>query len=363
MEEIMIYQTKKTLKDGGSLPTSSPTKKHFLKGCIALLTSFVFTSDAHASGRGIDEEQLFHGLHPDFSKTHIKTPQEAVRELEIQHAKKFINGVISMYRENVEFGFGIGCYNIETQSFVSELNASYTPSTRTFDLPRVRRNAREIVHTAMDQGIVSHEAGHMVLYYLCLLGRTSHTDAIHEAFGDLTSHFYRFYNLETRQEFITRLKIGQGCVGDTDFTCTRDSYQPLTLSHVERDQELCEPHSFSKAFSSAIYRSIVNAFAKRKLSDKHIGDILGWHKGMLVSAVQSLDSYPTLMDLAQQMLMVSYSNSKYRNDLGENFIKNGLIVIIYKSFPYRYSPNEKFAKLCLTKKGHSDKEHFWEDLD
>jgi len=65
------------------------------------------------------------------------------------------------------------------------------------------------------------------------------------------------------------------------------------------------------------------------------------------------------MDMAQQMLAVSFSDSQYRDGLGRNFIKNNLIVLMYRSLPTPrypnqiapfYSPNEKFSTLCLVKK-------------
>jgi hypothetical protein len=87
---------------------------------------------------------------------------------------------------------------------------------------------------------------------------------------------------------------------------------------------------------------------------------MGWHRRTLVDAVLSLNtSSPTLMDIAQEMLIVSFSDPQYRDGLGRNFIKNNLIVLMYKSLPRPrypneiisfYSPNEEFSTLCLLKK-------------
>ena len=104
---------------------------------------------------------------------------------------------------------------------------------------------------------------------------------------------------------------------------------------------------------------MVSAFANRDANsvEEYIGgEIVKWHKRMLVNAVVSLrTSNPTLMDIAQKMLEVSYPDDQYRNGLGQNFIDNGLIVLMYRNpTPYYlssryYSPNVEFANLCLMK--------------
>ncbi len=375
----MVFQTKKTfLNDLLTGISSSRIKKRLLKtGCVVLLTGLAFITDAHASRGGIDEEQLlFYSLHPDLQRPYQETRQEikarqALREQE--KAFKVINDVISMYRGDVIFNSNIKRYTVEIGPLVTKLNASYTHARKTFRFPHVLRNTREIIYTAMDQGIVSHEAGHMVLHYLCTLKDTPHTGALHEAFGDLTSHFYRFYNSQTRQAFVYGLENGQGCVGDTNFTCTRKSYQSLTLSDVEHNQKLCEVHDFSKTFSTAVYRSMVDAFSNRDANsiDEDVAEkVVEWHKRMLVKAVLSLNySNPTLMDVAGHMLYVSLLNPKYRDSLGDNFIKNGLIVLLYRNLPTLYnpdpatdySPNEDFSILCLAEKTHPEKRYILRD--
>jgi len=367
MEIMMTSQIKKIfLKDIGS----SRTKMRLVKaGCVILLMSLSFVEDVHASQRRhITENDLFDVIHSNFQGSYREARQEmkgqqALREQEIesQQARKVINGVIAMYREDVTLG-NITFYNLKIGDIVTKLNASYTHATRTFNFPHILQNVQKIIYTAKDQGIVSHEAGHMVLNYLCTLSHAPHAGAFHEAFADLTSHFYNFYNPETRQRFLVRLNWGQGCVGDSDFTCIRDSYQPLTLSHVNQDQALCEVHDFSKTFSSAVYRSMVDAFANRDANsiDEYVAaNIVKWHKRILAKAVLSIDySSPTLMDVAAHMLKVSLIDPKYRDGLGDNFISNGLIVLMYRNLPNRYDrdpdtyycPNEDFAMLCLAEK-------------
>lgn len=353
-------------------------KRGLLKtGCIVLFTSLAFTAGVNASQRRhISEEFLRDQIHPGLQRSCRQLPQrneaqQALQEfehqqtkMEVQQARKVIDGVISMYSYDVNFDRYIRSYNVDTGRIVREVNASYTHDSRTFEFPRILRNAREIIYTAIDQGIVSHEAGHMVLHFLRNFPfETSHIGAFHEAFADLTSHFYRFYNPQTRQGFLARLERGQGCVGDTDFTCTRNSSQSLTLGHVAQDEELCEPHKFSKTFSSAIYLSMVSAYANRNkqlsTDEQFAGTVVTWHRCTLVSAVLSLkDPNPTLMDIAQKMLEVSHPDAQYRDVLGRSFINNNLIVLMYRLLPTRrcpnppiyYHPNERFSQLCLAKR-------------
>jgi hypothetical protein len=321
-------------------------------------------TNAHSSGRGISENRLFENLHPNSQRYNLHKPveaisrqmeeEEALKEWECQEADKTISGVVAMYCEDVNFGKQI-TWSFQLGNYVSRVNASYTYATRTFYFPRVR-SGTQIIYTAGDQGIVSHEAGHMILGDLKVLGSTSHTGAFHEAFGDLTAHFYRFYNKNTRQQSIQMLENNEGCVGDNNFTCVRNNADPTTLGQVS-----CEVHELSKPFSSAVYNNMIGAFANRDANSVEgcvAGEIVGWHKRLLVNSVLSLNnSHPTLMDIAQKMLEVSLSDTQYRDGLGRNFIKNNLIVLMYKfpptlgypNPPVFYSPNGKFSTLCLVK--------------
>lgn len=240
--------------------------------------------------------------------------------------------------EDVELGDVRYQIHIDTQKYSPQVNASYSHdylrNTGVFDFPLIlERRERDKIYcrfAAQDQGIVSHEAGHMVLYRLVNLGYTSHANAFHEAFADLTSHFYRFHNPETRNDFLRRLGNGQGCVGDTDFTCVRNSRHILTLSHVSQNEALCEEHELSRVFSNAVYDSMVTAYRRNTTAP---GNILRWYRRTLVRAVLSLEEgcAPTLMDIAYKMLTVSYYDPQYRDDLGRNFMKNQLIVLLYRS--------------------------------
>ena len=270
-------------------------------------------------------------------------------------ARKTIRGVIHMYSNEVEFEKI--AFTVNTDGILEQVNASYTHGTQTFDLPYIVRSGK-LYATAGDQGIVSHEAGHMILNYLKILLNTNHTGAIHEAFADLTAHFYRFYNKSTRAEFLAKMTYDKGCVGDTNFTCTRNNSQPLRLSEVALDESLCEVHEFSTPFSNAVYENMLEAYQNRGLlsqwftwGESEAVSVVTWHRRTLVKAIFGLSSKaPTLMDLAEEMLRVSFNNPLYRNGLGHNFIKNGLIVLLYSSpkTPY-YSQNKKYARLCLTK--------------
>lgn len=361
----------KTIINSFVHPSIVSLKRRLTKlGCSLLFTSLILITDAYSAGSTLLEDHLFERLHLGSSRQRSYTPietilrqreveqreaEEALKKWERGEAKKTICGVVAMYRQDVDFGKPI-TYSLRLGDYVSDLDASYTYATRTFHLPRVRKG-RQDVSTAGDQGIVSHESGHMVLNDLVSLRNTSHTGAFHEAFGDLTAHFYRFYNEDTRQESIHMLENNEGCVGDNNFTCVRNNARSLALG-----QSSCEVHELSKPFTSAVYNNMLDAFASRdanSVEEYVAGEIMGWHRRILVDAVLSLNtSTPTLMDMAQQMLVVSLHNSQYRDGLGRNFIKNNLIVLMYKSLPTPrypnppivYSPNEEFSTLCLLKK-------------
>jgi hypothetical protein len=266
-----------------------------------------------------------------------------------------IVGVLNMYRQNVQLGRQD--FYLDTNSIRGDVNASYNPSTRTFALPYVLTRNCTLYPTCTDQGIVSHESGHMVLSLIMpALGNTSHTGALHEAFGDLTAHFYRFHNHHTRQNFLERLTGNAGCVGDTRFSCTRNSSHSLRLLDVENDQTLCESHELSKPFTTAIYGNMVHYYQNRGLlsqwltwGEDEAASIIAWHRFMLVKAITSLKIMaPTLMDVAKSMLAVSYGHDLYREGLGRSFIENGLIVIMYKEPDlYHYAANQRYRQLCL----------------
>lgn len=329
-------------------------------GRVALLVFLSSLADAHASNRSLQDDSLFYEAHPTLreSPREILTRIEyldPVESLERQQAHKVICGVVAMYRENINFSEGIS-YNLRLGDYISKVNASYTLATRSFYLPRVHTYKGEPILTACDQGIVSHESGHMILFDIGISNETSHKGALHEAFGDLTAHFYRFYNQETRASSLYMLENNTGCVGDHNFTCVRNSSHPLTLGQVS-----CEVHDLSRPLSSAVYHNMVNAFKNREansIDDYVAGEIMEWHKGMFINAVTSLRTFtPTLMDVAKRMLDVSCFNRKYRNGLGESFIRNGLITIMYHNptpcIPFttrEYVPNETFATLCIAKK-------------
>ena len=271
-------------------------------------------------------------------------------------AERIIDGVVEMYGQDVKLGTLY--YTLKTDSIVSSVNASYTHSTKTFDLPYVRKSDGRLFATSADRGIVSHEGGHMILSYLLALSNTSHTAALHEAFGDLTAHFYRFYNPGTRQKFLENLTNDEGCVGDTPFSCTRNSSQPLRLLDVSRNTSLCESHEFSKPFTTAIYGNMTTYYQNRGIlsriftwGESDAESIVSWHRNILVNAILSLESQsPTLMDVAKAMLVVSYEYNLYRDGLGRSFINNGLIVLIYQQPSYRYEANPKYRQLCLLNK-------------
>jgi hypothetical protein len=366
--EIIMKMVQKTIISSLVHPTTVSLKKRFIKiGCNLLFTSLVLITDACSAGSTISEDRLFNSLHLSSSHQRLHktaetisyqkiSQEEVLQKWEREEAKKTICGVVAMYGEDVNFGKKI-TYSLQLGNYISDVDATYTYATRTFYLPRVHING-QIIFTANDKGIVSHESGHMVLSDIRLLGNTSHTGAFHEAFGDLTAHFYRFYNQATRQQSINMLENNQGCVGDNNFTCVRNNAKFLALGHTS-----CEVHELSKPFTSAVYNNMLDAFATRDANyvEKYVaGEIMGWHRRTLVKAVLSLNtSTPTLMDMAQQMLVVSLHNSQYRDGLGRNFIKNNLIVLMYKFLPTPrypnqitsfYSPNEKFSTLCLVKK-------------
>jgi len=276
----------------------------------------------------------------------------AVEQQEYQHARSVIDGVISMYRRDVNLGevrYGKE-YFIDTRTYDSQVNASYTHdysrNTGVFKLPRIKERGRIYYRTALDQGIVSHEGGHLVLYRLVPLGHTSHENAFHEAFADLTAHFYRFDNKATRRDFLQKLKGKKGCVGDVDFTCVRDNHHVLTLSDVSQNKALCEEHDLSRVFSNAVYSNMVTAYGRDKTDPENI---VTWHRRTLVQAVLSCRKdyhAPTLMDMAYKMLDVSYRDPQYRESLGRHFIKNQLIVILYRPITSYYTPNAEFLDLC-----------------
>ncbi len=366
----MLLQLKKTFFNASVKADLSTAKGRFFKaGSMALLIGAVLVGGTLSGERRYIEESHrrstlqeieccnrshSNGIRREYCQINEQAPQKQER----RNALNIIKGVVSMYSEDVQFNTPIKI-RFKIGERAPELNASYTHATKTFEFPHVLRNLKSIVRTALDQGIVSHEAGHMILHHLHKLGNTAHMGALHEAFADLTSHFYRFYNDQTCWDFINGLENGQGCVGDTDFTCTRNSSQPLTLRHVQSNQRLCEVHDLSKPFSNAVYQSMVDAFAEREANsvDEYIaGKIVKWHRRTLVNAVLSLKSpTPMLMDVALRMLYVSSHIPTYRDYLGNNFIRNGLIVLIYRS-PTQYnscrvafySTNEEFSTLCLT---------------
>lgn len=356
----------KTIINSFVHPSIVSLKRRITKvGCSLLFTSLILITDAYSAGSTLCEDRLFDTLHAGLSRQglykQIQTlsPQgEEEKDLQTRERREaghMIRGVVAMYRQDVNFGKPIK-YSFELGNYVLNVNASYTHTTRTFYLPRVR-TGRQIIFTANDQGIVSHEAGHMVLFYLGFVNNTSHTGAFHEAFGDLTAQFYRFYNKNTRQQSVQMLENKEGCVGDNNFTCVRNNARLLALG-----QSSCEVHDLSKPFTSAVYNNMLDSFATRdanSIEEYVAGEIMGWHRRTLVKAILSLNiSTPTLMDMAQKMLEVSFSDSQYRDGLGRNFIKNNLIVLMYRSLPTPrspnppivYSPNEEFSTLCLLKK-------------
>ena len=358
----------KTIIDRLRSPRPLSLKKYLIKvGCRLLFTSLIFATEVHSSSRDIPEDALFDTIHPGLRRyvspksDAIAVLPEDIERLERQEAGKAICGVVEMYSQDVNFGKKI-TYSFQLGNYVQDVNASYTYATRTFYLPRVPISGRRIILTACDQGIVTHEAGHMVLDDLGLLGNTSHTGAFHEAFGDLTTHFYRFYNEDTRRQSIQMLENGEGCVGDSGLTCVRDNSRSLTLRHIDQDERLCEVHELSKPFSSAVFDNMVTSYANRgrlTWAETAAESIITWHRRTLVRAVLSLNNFnPTLMDIAQKMLEVSLSDTQYREGLGQSFIRNNLIVLMYKSLPTPrypnppivYSPNKEFAMLCLVQK-------------
>jgi hypothetical protein len=257
-----MKMVQKTIVD--SFVNHSPVslKRRLTKvGCNLLFIFLVLITDSYSCGSTIFEDRLFDTLHPGFSHPgsykKIETlsrqiGEEALRKWEKQEAGKTICGVVQMYRQDVDFGKPI-TYSLQLGDYVSDVNASYTYTTRTFYLPRVRAG-RQIIFTANDQGIVSHEAGHMILFYLGFVNNTLHTGAFHEAFADLTAHFYRFYNKNTRRQSINMLENNEGCVGDSNFTCVRNNANFLALG-----QSSCEVHELSKPFTSAVYNNMLDA--------------------------------------------------------------------------------------------------------
>ena len=357
---FMTFQTKNCFFRWVRRYVGPEKKKKCLLKTVSSLAFFGFALLSEAYGSDYrNKENSFHALRKNFKTLSLgpclqEIEQERIREYqqkqkEYQHAKMVVEGVVSMYWEDARFG-DVKC-TINTTDYVNEVNASYSYTNGAFNLPRVRQMNGGFYSTALDQGIVSHEAGHMVLHYLINMINTSHTRAFHEAFADLTSHFYRFYNRVTRCEFFERLNNGEGCVGDTNFTCVRNNHQTLSLNHIAQNKKLlCEEHQFSRPLSNAIYDNMVTAYGNLSWlfsRETDAENIVTWHKRMLVHAVLSLNSSsPTIMDVAKQMLIVSYSDSLYRDGLGRNFINNGLIVLVYQSPKNYYTQNQKFRQLC-----------------
>lgn len=295
---------------------------------FALLISFIFQISAFA----------------------LDTPQQQeikMKNQEVQLASNVINGVVAMYSTS-DANLPIRSYPLKLGDYIQQVNASYSPYDQSFYLPRIVLQGNKIILTAADQGIVSHEAGHMILFYLApQLLMTTHTGAFHEAFGDLTAHFYRYWNSNTRKKFLTGLVNGGGCIGDISDTCVRNSYQSLTLEQVLQNPNLCEVHSLSKAFSSAVYLTMSQAYVAKQPAE----NIVLWNLKILTETAFSLNTLqnPTLMDIALKMLDVSSLSPTYLNALGQNFINNGLITIIYKNPNYLYTTNQKFQTLCQPK--------------
>lgn len=344
-------------------------KKCLLKIGGILFFGLGFMPDSHASSREISEGHLFSLVHPSRTPSSYRELQEQQRQkiekiqeigkqraLDKQIATGVIEGVIDMFGENVDFG--VIRYTFEPLSTLEKVNASYRNrpylGDGVFDFPWVNSGNEPVYYTARDQGIVSHEAGHMILFHLIGTHQTAHIRAFHEAFGDLTAHFYRYYNPKTRQNFLSRLDNGQGCVGDNGFSCVRNNHQVAALSQVG-----CEEHDLSKPFSNAVYDNMTTAYRNRgwfSNAEAVGGQVVAWHKRALVEAVLSLrpsiqiNLMPTLMDFAQAMLKVSYRYPNYREELGQNFIRNGLIVLIYRTLQEaQYTPNQSFIKLCQEK--------------
>lgn len=345
-------------------------RKKFLKlGCAGLFNLLGIITNSFSS----DPITLFSQTGPSRDKRLMWQGEQpnAQKKSDIRMATKTINGVVDMYKENLTFEIDPYAYQVMLGDVVPSVNASYTHSTQTFWLPTVEKKewlrGVSVISTACDQGIVSHEAGHMILNYMRQFYKTSHTGALHEGFADLTAQFYRFYNSETRREFVAMLEVRQGCVGDTSFTCTRDNAKLLSARQVAEDRSLCEEHSLSQVLSSAVYNSMVDCYnstysLKYSFTDQGkisiAGDVVSWHKHALVSAVLRLStSRPTLMDVALNMLVVTSKTSLpgYREQLGRSFLKSGLIVILYQTLPSfygqrssegYYTQNEQFKQLC-----------------
>lgn len=270
-----------------------------------------------------------------------------LKDEERQAARSVIKGVVTMYSTYIQFP-DIN-YTL-TGGRVYSLNASYSRDNKTFNFPHVFDNNNVLrIRTALDQGIVAHEAGHMVLFYLApQLILDAHTGAFHEAFGDLTAHFFRFWNPYTHQIFLNDLAIGDGCVGDNSNTCVRNSHISLTLKEVLKNENLCEVHALSETFSSAVYNNMMIAYIDSERNERAMSDIVFWHIQMLANtglAINTLQK-PTLMDIAFTMLKVSEQNPIYRDTLGHNFLSNNLITLIQKPLGLFYEANQEFQAIC-----------------
>lgn len=108
MEARMFFKVTKTflneqLKGIGS---SRSRKARY----ATLLVGLTFMTEAHASRKSINEDELFYTLHPRLQRPYQETQQEieirqvaALEKQEFQNAFKVINGVIAMYCEDVKF--------------------------------------------------------------------------------------------------------------------------------------------------------------------------------------------------------------------------------------------------------------------
>lgn len=301
-------------------------------------------------------------LYPSHSNEYLQLQNLSSEQIsrDKQDAINVINGVVGMYQQDARIGRLD--FFLRTNSVLDQVNASYSRvnGNRALNFPYIVQAGKESLYaTAHDQGIVAHETGHMVLDYFrpsWLNPQSAHLAAFHEAFADLTTQLYRYHNSASRPKFILALENGQACVGDNGFTCVRNNAARLTLINVQQNERLCESHEFSKTFSSAVYDSMADAFMSsgpRPQRIKALEGIVTWHRTMLIKTVLSLPGSTslTLMDISLAMLRVSYRDPLYRNSLGNNFIKNGLITVIYK-FPFSYyQPNSQFVQLCQIQEG------------
>ena len=148
----MTNQTKKYFLNSLLIIASLRVKKHILKiGGATLFTCLSLLTDARASTRGLNEDFLFGEIHSTLPKPHRET-FISTEIVEHQEASKVICGVVAMYQDDIKLP-QIACA-LQLGDYISEVNASYTHTTRTFYLPRVSRKG-ELILTACDQGIVT----------------------------------------------------------------------------------------------------------------------------------------------------------------------------------------------------------------